>query len=138
MNDDEFRQSMATLELYRNQLNSLTQQSKMLQMTYEDVSRALETLKSVSKTKAGEELLIPIGGSIFVKATIPKDVDTVVNIGNNICVDKSLEDAIKFSEKNIEELKESLKAISEAITDVDTKSKELAQLVQQEYQRRQQ
>ena len=40
MNDDELRQALATLEAYKNQLNALTQQSQLLQMSFEETVRA--------------------------------------------------------------------------------------------------
>ena len=61
MNDDELRQALATLDAYKVQLDALTQQSQILQMTFEEATRAKETMAAIRDAKEGDEIMIPVG-----------------------------------------------------------------------------
>ena len=138
MNDDELRQAMATLEAYKNQLNALTQQSQLLQMSFEETVRAKETLGAFAKAKEGDEILVPVGASSFVTAKVTASPKAVVGIGNKISVEKSIEEAIAFIGGNLEEIKDALTKLNESMQEMDAAARSLAAAVQQEYQRRQQ
>ena len=138
MNDDELRQAMATLEAYKNQLNALTQQSQLLQMSFEETVRANETLGAFAKAKEGDEILVPVGASSFVTAKVTASPKAVVGIGNKISVEKSIDEASKFIGDNLAEIKDALTKLNESMQEMDAAARSLAAAVQQEYQRRQQ
>lgn len=138
MNDDELRQALATLEAYKNQLNALTQQSQLLQMSFEETVRASETLNAFAKAKEGDEILVPVGASSFVTAKVTASPKAVVGIGNKISVEKSLDEATKFIGDNLAEIKDALTKLNESMQEMNAAATNLAAAVQQEYQRRQQ
>ena len=47
MNEDELRQAMSTLELYRNQLASIAENQQLIQVSVEELARARETLSLI-------------------------------------------------------------------------------------------
>ena len=138
MNDDELRQAMATLEVYKNQLNALTQQSQLLQMSFEETVRATETLNAFANAKEGDEILVPVGASSFVTAKVTGTPKAIVGIGNKISVEKSIEDASVYMKSNLDEIKDALTKLTESMQEMDAAARNLAVAVQQEYQRRQQ
>ena len=138
MNDDELRQALATLDAYKNQLNALTQQSQLLQASFEETLRASETLKAFAAAKEGDEILVPVGASSFVTAKVTASPKAVVGIGNKISVEKSIDEASKFIGDNLAEIKDALTKLNESMQEMDAAARGLAAAVQQEYQRRQQ
>lgn len=138
MNDDELRQAMAALDAYKNQLNALTQQSQLLQMSYEETLSASQTLKAMVDAKEGDEIMVPLGASSFVTAKVTSSPRAVVGISNKISVEKSLDEAVEYMTSNLNEIADALKKLSESMQEMDAAARNLSVAVQQEYQRRQQ
>lgn len=138
MNEQEMRQAMGTLEAYKAQLEAINEQGQLLQMSLEDYSRAKDTLEAVAKGKPGEEVLMPVGGSAYVYASIVSSDRVLVGVGTGVSIDKPMEDAIATVDVRIGELMDALKKASESRTVVESKMQQLSQIVQQEYQRMQQ
>ncbi|MDR0777867.1 MAG: prefoldin subunit alpha [Methanomassiliicoccaceae archaeon] len=138
MNDDEFRQALAALDMYQAQLESLARQAQIFQVSLEESIRARETAKAFLNAKEGDELLIPIGAASFVTAKATGENRAIVGIGSRMSVEKDLNGAVAFLEENVREITEALKKSTEAISEMETNARNLSAAVQQEYQRRQQ
>ncbi len=138
MNDDELRQALAALEAYKNQLDALTQQSQLLQMSYQETLAASQTLASLVNAKEGDEIMVPVGASSFVTAKVTSSPKAVVGIGNKVSVEKNLEDAVEFMKANLAEITDALTKLTESMQEMDAAARNLSMAVQQEYQRRQQ
>ena len=138
MNDDEFRQAMATLEAYKVQLDAMAQQSNFFKLSLEETMRARDTLKAFAEAKDGDEIMVPVGASSFVIATVTSKRKAVVGIGNKVSIDMDLDDAAKYMATGAEEVQEAIKKLNDAIQEMNAKARELSLAVQQEYQRRQQ
>ena len=138
MNDDELRQALAALDAYKNQLAALTQQSQLLQMSYEETLSATQTLSSLINAKEGDEIMVPVGASSFVTAQVTSAPKAVVGVGNKVSVEKSLDDAVEYMKSNLAEITDALKKLNESMQEMDAAARNLSLAVQQEYQRRQQ
>ena len=138
MNDDEFRQAMASLEAYKVQLDAMAQQSNFFKLSLEETMRARDTLKAFAEAKEGDEIMVPVGASSFVIATVTSKRKAVVGIGNKVSIDMDLDDAAKYMATGAEEVQEAIKKLNDAIQEMNAKARELSLAVQQEYQRRQQ
>ena len=138
MNDDELRQALAALDAYKNQLNALTQQSQLLQMSYEETLSASRTLASLVDAKEGDEIMVPVGASSFVTAKVTSSPKAVVGIGNKVSVEKELGEAVEYMKSNLAEITDALKKLNESMQEMDAAARNLSLAVQQEYQRRQQ
>jgi len=137
MNEQEMRQAMGALEAYKAQLEAMNEQGQLLQMSLEDYSRAKDTLEAVAKGKPGEEVLMPVGGSAYVYATIARNDRVLVGVGTSVSMDKPIEDAVTVVDTRIGELMDALKKVGESRTVIESKMNQLSQMVQQEYQKMQ-
>ena len=138
MNDDEFRQAMATLEAYKVQLDAMAQQSNFFKLSLEETLRARDTLNAFANAKEGDEILVPAGASSFVIATVTSKRKAIVGIGNKVSIDMDLDGAAKYMADSAVEVQDALKKLNETINEMNAKARELSLAVQQEYQRRQQ
>lgn len=136
MNDDELRQALAVLDTYKMQIDALTAQAQLLQISLEESVRARDTLKALEDAKEGDDILIPVGASSFVPAKVSGDKRAVVGIGSRISVEKELRDAVEYMTANANEINEALKKAAGTLTEIDTAARNLSAAVQQEYQRR--
>ena len=137
MNEQEMRQAMGALEAYKAQLEAMNEQGQLLQMSLEDYSRAKDTLAAVAKGQPGEEVLMPVGGSAYVYATIARNDRVLVGVGTSVSMDKPIEDAVAVVDTRIGELMDALKKVSESRTVIESKMNQLTQMVQAEYQKMQ-
>lgn len=134
MNEQELRQAMSTLEVFRAQLESIAQNQQLVQMSLEELSRAKETLTQYRKATEGDELLVPIGGNSFVFAKVATNAKAIVGIGTGVSVERSMEDAIKIMEDRAAELMDSMKKLNDRRNAIEEQANVLSQAVQQEVQ----
>lgn len=137
MEEKDLRQAMLVLESYKNQLDALGRQINLLQTSLEESVRAMETLKSFKEAKEGDEILVPIGASIFVTAKVTDCKNAVVGIGSKVSVDKELGEAENFIGSVVIELRESLKKVNGSYAEVNTAATNLAAAINAEYESRQ-
>lgn len=138
MNDEELRQSMSMLDVYRSQLESMGNQVNMLQMSLDEANRARETLDAFKESAEGDELLVPVGASSFVRARVADPSKAIVSVGNKLSTERGIEDAIAYLDKNIGEIKEALKQAKESTQELEGRARSLSEAVQKAYQERQQ
>ena len=90
-----------------------------------------------SEAKEGDEILVPIGASIFVTAKVTDCKNAVVGIGSKVSVDKELGEAENFIGSVVVELRESLKKVNGSYAEVNTAATNLAAAINAEYESRQ-
>lgn len=135
MNEQEIRQALATLDMYKAQAESLAEQQQIVSFSLEEYSRARDTLGKWKEAAEGAELLVPVGGNSFVFAKVADNQRALVGIGSGVTVERSLDEAIKTLETRINELGEASKKLTESLTMLEARSSQLTQLVQSEYER---
>lgn len=110
--EEDLQKQLTVLEIARNRIEAFSREADMLASAIRDHGRATETLKAVSAmAKKPAEILVPVGAGVFIFAK-PASTNTVLmNIGNGITVERSVDDAI-------EKLTAALKDISEKETKV--------------------
>jgi prefoldin alpha subunit len=138
MNEQEMRQAMAAMEAYKAQMEAMNEQGQLLQMSLEDYSRAHDTLEALAKGKPGDEMLMPVGGSSYVYATIARSDRVLVGVGTGVTVEKPVEEAVATAKARLEEIMDAMKKVSESRTVIEAKMQQLTQILQQEYAQMQQ
>lgn len=128
---------MLVLESYKEQMDALSQQIAMLQNSLEESVRARETLKVFKDAEEGDEILVPVGASVFVTAKVTDKKEALVGIGNKITVGKELPEAEEFMSSVVIEIQESLKRITATYSEIQTAANNLAAAVNAEYESRQ-
>jgi len=138
VNEDEIKQALAALDLYRAQAETLAEQQQIVQMSLEEYVRARETLDKWKAAKHGAEILVPIGGNSFVYAKVGNSEKALVGIGTGLTVERSTDEAIKTLDARLAEMTDGLKKISEGRAIVESRAQQLTQMVQAEYEKLQQ
>ena len=134
MNEQELRQAMSALELFRAQLESIAENQQLIQISLEELGRARETLNQFQKAKEGDELLVPIGGNSFVFAKVATNAKAIVGIGTGISVEKSMDEAIRTMDDRSKELLDTMKKLNDRRLAIEEQANVLSQAVQQEVQ----
>jgi len=90
-------------EILKSHINELEKQlsdinSKKAELEY------LKNSLSKLKGQKGKEILLPFGAGVLVQGKIIDDSKVLVNVGSNVLVEKSIEEAKKIVDSQIKEL----------------------------------
>jgi prefoldin alpha subunit len=113
LSDDEERINnlVAEIRVLESTFNELSGRQNILERILIETRSSLDTLAGLASTKT-EEVLIPVGGGILVRASPPDIEKVLLNIGANVVVEKNRDYATKFMEARANELEGSVVAIA--------------------------
>ena len=120
---EEEKQLQAHLYEFRmleGRLKEISSQSEMLVRALIETKGGLTTLKGLN-TSSSTEVLIPIGGGLFVDAKAPPSDKLLVTIGADVVVEKQKEDALKDVEERIKEMENAISGIEANRADLNKK-----------------
>ncbi len=122
--EEKFQKKYLEYNLYRNQLQGLSEELSTIAATVHAMNTALETLENFDKLKENPEILVPIGAQTFAHAKITDLKNVLVNIGANTILKKDVQ-------KAIETLNNQLKELEEARTKIETNIRELGEKLEE-------
>jgi len=110
-----------------NQYRYLKEQRDMFQGQFEIVNASLRNLFTTKRTldsllegvSENDEILIPIGGLVSIKATIKDAKNVLVSVNQDTVIEKTVEEAIEFLTKLIDQHNVQLKFLKERIFALD-------------------
>lgn len=91
-------------EELRGHLEHVTQSLETLTMHRDEKKRALETLRGVKDSKVGDEMLVPVGGTTFVNASLAENDMVLMGVGADYAMPRPIDEAIKSLEGDVERL----------------------------------
>ena len=111
MSSEEERMNRLLLEsrMLESTFNELTNRQGMLERMLIENRASLDTVRQAGS--ATEEVLIPVGAGVLLRASPPKADKVLVGIGANVVIEKTKEEAEKILEARAKELEESIIAI---------------------------
>ena len=71
-----------------------------------EVSSLIESLEEFKKLEAGEEILFPIANGIFAQGTLKNNAKLKLNVGQDIIVEKTVEEATELVTEQLNNLQE--------------------------------
>ena len=121
-----------------NQFRYIKEQRDMFQGQFEIINASLGNLYTTKQTldnlrdgvNENDEILIPIGGLASIKATIKDTKKVLVYVKNDTIIEKTVEEAIEFISKLIEQHNTQLKFLRERILSLDLNLQGINQILQ--------
>lgn len=135
MNEQELRQAMGAMEVYKAQLEGIVEQQQLVQMSLDEYGRAKATLSEFRKAAEGDEVLVPVGGSSFVRARVADNRRVLIGIGTGVTVEKDVEEALQVIDVRMQEMLDAGKKLNEGRQVIELKSAQLGQMLRGEYER---
>ncbi|MDG6926561.1 MAG: prefoldin subunit alpha [Nitrososphaerota archaeon] len=102
---------VAEIRVLESTFNELSGRQNLLERILIETRSAMETLVGLGSAKT-DEVLIPVGGGILVRASPPSVDRVLLNVGANVVVEKSKDYASKFMEARAKEIEESIVSIA--------------------------
>jgi len=98
-------------QLMQNQLETLENQTGELE-TVKD------TLSCIEKGNGDEDVLIPLGSGVFIKGVLKGNEKIVMNVGADLVVEKSVSNALKLVDEQIEKMGEIKGNVAQEINEI--------------------
>ena len=106
--EEELRKLSVEMRFLEQTAENLQQRISMINAAMTDLTYANMTLEDVEKEKEDAELLVPIGGSAYVKAKLANPDKVVVGLGAGVSVEKTLQEAKAIVKERLGELEKTM------------------------------
>ena len=111
MSDEEKVQSLVSelrvIETYTTEINN---RISMIARAIMENRGALELIKTYPDEKI-TEILVTIGGGLFLKASAPPPEKFIVNVGAQLALEKTKDDAIVYIEERLKEFENAINTL---------------------------
>jgi prefoldin alpha subunit len=96
----------------------LQQRISMVNAAITDLTYANATLDGIEKEKENIEMLVPIGGSSYVKVKLADSSKVIVGMGSGVSVEKPLSEAKVTLKERLEDLEKSMNSAQQQFAQV--------------------
>ena len=102
--DEEVRKLSVELRYFEQTAENLQQRLSMMNAAITDLSYANMTLEGIEQEKENAELLVPIGGSSYVKVKLASTDKVIVGMGAGVSIEKTVPEAKTIIKERLEEI----------------------------------
>jgi len=86
----------------------IRRQIDLLTSAIDEIATTRAALKEVEKLSGGEEMLVSLGSSVMIRVSYKKADKVLVRVGNDVVVEKSMEDAFEYLNEQEKNLRQTL------------------------------
>ena len=112
-------------QLLIQQLQQLHENINTLERHIIDLAALGESLNSIEGAKKNQEVLMPFGGGIFLRGMLADSEKVVMNVGANVCVEKTTNDSKAAINNQAEEIKMALEHLQNEAAKMTFRLREL-------------
>jgi len=120
-NQEKLQTLISQIGGYRELAGALQQQIGNLMAARSEMVATRDSLKGYQQTKAGTEILVPIGSGTLIKGKIASSDKVLVEIGADVVVERTPAEAVETIETRIKEIDDTIKRIQEDIVKLEEK-----------------
>jgi prefoldin alpha subunit len=100
-------------QITESNISVLQQRIEIIQAYLTNYQSGLMVLKEIDGKKIGEEMLMNVGGNIFVEAKLVNPSKVTRGIGSGVRIEQGVEDAMKALQSSIEGLEKQYQSLTE-------------------------
>src|SRR5512136_1369025 len=117
-NDDELRKLSVELRMLEQTAETLQSRLSMINAVATDLTYANMALENLDKEKENAELLVPIGGTSYIKAKLDNPDKIIVGLGAGVSAEKTRQEAKEIVKKRLEDLRKNQQAVQQQFVQV--------------------
>jgi prefoldin alpha subunit len=121
--EEELRKLSVEMRFLEQTAENLQQRITMMNAAMSDLTYANMTLEDVEKEKEDAELLVPIGGSAYIKVKLANTDTVIVGLGASVSIEKTLPEAKAIVKERLTELKKAMAAAQQQFAQIATRIK---------------
>ena len=116
--EEELRKLSVEMRFLEQTAQTLQQRISMVNAAMTDLSYANMTLEGMEKEKENAELLVPIGGSAYIKVKLACFDKVVVGVGAGVSIEKTLPEAKAIVKERLEELEKTIQSAQQQFAQI--------------------
>ena len=116
--EEELRKLSVEMRFLEQTAETLQQRMSMMNAAITDLTYANMTLEGIEQEKENAELLVPIGGSSYVKVKLANPDKVVVGMGAGVSIEKTLPEAKAIVKERLEELEKTMRSAQQQFAQV--------------------
>jgi len=122
--EEELRRLSIEIRYLEETAQALQSRVSMLNAVTQDLAYANVTLVSLEKNEVGSELLVPIGGSSYIKAKLDDPDKVIVGMGAGVSVERTSQEAKEIVKKRLEGIEKNRVSLQQRFSQVAQKINE--------------
>jgi prefoldin alpha subunit len=116
--EEELQKLSVELRLLEQTAEALQSRMGMVNAAANDLMYAQAALEGLDKETEKSEILVPIGGTSYIRAKLDNPDRIIVGMGAGVSVEKTREEAKEIVKKRLEDMDKTRKSIQEQYTQV--------------------
>jgi len=116
--EEELRRLTVELRFLEQTAETIQSRLNMINAVITDLTYSSMTLEDLEKEKENAELLVPVGGSSYVKARLGNTDKLIVGIGAGVSIEKTLPEAKDVVKKRLEDLDKAKMSLQQQFSQV--------------------
>jgi prefoldin alpha subunit len=116
--EEELRKLSVEMRFLEQTAENLQQRISMVNAAITDLTYASMTLEGVENEKADAEVLVPIGGSSYIKVKLADTDKVVVGMGAGVSIEKTLPEAKEIVKERLSELEKTMTSAQQQFAQV--------------------
>ena len=116
--EEEFNRLSIEMRYLEQTAETLQQRIGMINAALTDLSYANMTLESMENEKENSELLVPIGGSSYIKVKLASNDKVIVGMGAGVSIEKTLPEAKAIVKERLDELERTMNSAQQQFAQV--------------------
>ncbi len=116
--EEELRKLSMEMRYLEQTAETLQQRISMVNAALTDINYANMTLDGIEKEKENSELLVPIGGSSYVKVKLADPNKVIIGLGAGVSIEKTLAEAKGTLKERLDELEKTMHAAQQQFSQV--------------------
>jgi prefoldin alpha subunit len=116
--EEELSKLSVELRFLEQTAETLQQRVSMINAAITDLTYANMALEGIEKEKEDAELLVPIGGSSYIKVKLASTDKVVVGMGASVSVEKTLPEAKAIVKERLDELEKTMASAQQQFAQV--------------------
>lgn len=116
--EEELRRLSMEMRYLEQTAETLQQRISMVNAAITDMTYANMTLDGIENEKENTELLVPIGGSSYVKVKLSDTNKVIVGMGAGVSIEKTLPEAKATLKERLDELEKTMNSAQQQFSQV--------------------
>jgi prefoldin alpha subunit len=116
--EEEFRKLNVELRLLEQTAEALQSRANMINSALADLAYAQMTLEGLEREDEKSELLVPIGGTSYIRAKLDNPDKVIVGMGAGVSVEKTRQEAREIIKKRQQDLNKAKTSVQQQFAQV--------------------
>jgi len=128
MENSQNTQKLASQFQYLREMQQMYEQNlDIINASLNNLINTQKTINNLHNVDDGEEILVPIGGMINLRANIQNPEKVLLSVSDDVIIEKDLDGSNEFIEKLIEQHKDQIKFLNEQLQQIEANLQGISQ-----------